>query len=123
MTQVLIVDDDLGTREGFSIALRACGHSVFTAASAAEGLELSERVRPDVALADLRLPDCDGLSVLSSLRRISPRTTVVVVTGFGTTRSAVSAIQLGAVDYLEKPVWVDQLVETVGGRLRPRSGL
>ena len=113
MASVLIVDDDLGVRETFSISLSAVGHDVSTAATGTEAVRLCARIRPDVAFVDVFLPDASGLDLLPAIRRASVCTTVVMMTGFATMRSAVHAMRCGAHDYLEKPVDIDDVVRIV----------
>ncbi|MGH9349175.1 MAG: response regulator [Vicinamibacterales bacterium] len=118
MALVLVVDDDLGTREVFTLALGDAGHHVRCAASAREAVTVARRLQPDLALVDLKLPDGDGIRVLRSIRQSSPHTIVVIITGFATTRAAVQAIQQGAADFLEKPIDVDTVLE-LASRARP----
>ena len=120
MGVVLLADDDQGTRETFGFALKRKGHVVHVAGSEREARLLARTFQPDVAAIDLRLGDSgDGLQVVKSLRHSSPQTQVVVITGFGTIRSAVTAMRLGAVDYLEKPVDIDELVQVVTTLVSP----
>jgi DNA-binding response OmpR family regulator len=113
MASIVVVDDDAAIRDTFSTCLEAAGHRVFTAATGQQGSAIGRREQPDVALVELRLPDISGADVLRSLRRASPHTAVVMVARVGSTRAAVDAIKLGAFDYLEKPIDVDQVTEIV----------
>ena len=114
MASVLIIDDDFGTRETCGRALRYLGFDVTTADSVASGIALAVRVQPDVAVVDICLPDGSGMEVVSSIQRACPSTSVVVMTGFATTRSVVDAMRLGVRDYLEKPVDIDDLAASIG---------
>jgi two-component system, response regulator YesN len=113
MPRVLVIDDDVGTLETFRIILKLERFEVDVAAAALEGVELLHSRSYDVVLADLRLPDSSGLDVLKDLRRTGCMTPFLLMTAFGTIRSAVKAIQLGACDYLEKPLTETDLVEAV----------
>jgi FixJ family two-component response regulator len=113
MPRVLLVDDDPGTLETWGALLRSSGFEVLSAESGRHGLELALTTDPHVILIDFRLPDMSGVEMLESLRVRQLRTAVVLVTGFGTIRSAVQAIRLGAVDYVEKPLVGDALIRTV----------
>ena len=112
MASVLVVDDDLSTREMFVSVLARAGHDARSAASAREASKFL-RWCPDVAFVDLRLPDKDGTNVLRSLRQASPATAIIMITGFGSVRSAVTAMRWGAMDYLEKPVDIDVVLRMV----------
>lgn len=112
MASVLVVDDDLATREMFVSVLARAGHDARSAASAREASKFL-RWCPDVAFVDLRLPDKDGTNVLRSLRQASPATAIVMITGFGSVRSAVTAMRWGAMDYLEKPLDIDFVLRMV----------
>lgn len=124
MARVLIVDDDPGTLEGFQGVLHDAGYDVTGADCAEQGLTAFRRTRPDVVLADLRLPDLSGLDLLRRVRRESGEVRFVVVTGFGSCASAVEAMRLGATDYVEKPLIGDDLIGTVQRALAgaPRLG-
>ena len=116
--RILVVDDEPNIRTTFSRALDLEGFSVATAADAATALTEAERFQPDLVLLDLRLPDHDGLWVLTELQKLPAPPPVVMMSGHGTLDSAVKATRLGALDFLEKPVQVDRLLLTVGNVLR-----
>jgi DNA-binding NtrC family response regulator len=105
---VLIIDDDAAFRFAMAKALRRGGYSVSEAGSGEEAVEvLSNSAPPDVALLDLKMKGIDGLEVL---RRCGPiPTSVIVLTGHGTVKTAVEAMRLGAFSFLEKPVDADVL--------------
>ena len=122
MALVLIVDDDLGTRETFRDVLRYQGHSVLMAESGAQALGVISEQKPDVVVVDLKLPDMTGLDVIRGLRFDGTAPACIVITGFGSIESAVRAMKLGAVDYLTKPVDEDDLVAAVDRVLVGRPG-
>jgi DNA-binding NtrC family response regulator len=105
---VLIIDDDAAFRFAMAKALRRGGYAVSEASSGEEAVEvLLNDEPPDVALLDLKMKGIDGLEVL---RRCGPiPTSVIVLTGHGTVKAAVEAMQLGAFSFLEKPVDADML--------------
>jgi YesN/AraC family two-component response regulator len=113
MPQILVVDDDLGTRQTFSVILRLEGWDVVAAATGRDALVLATDCRADVALLDVRLPDMTGVEVLRAFSTHSPATRCVMMTAFGSVSSAVEAMKLGACDYVEKPLTDLQLVELV----------
>jgi DNA-binding NtrC family response regulator len=105
---VLIIDDDAAFRFAIAKALRRSGYAVSEASSGEEAVEvLCNSSPPDVALLDLKMKGIGGLEVL---RRCQPApTSVIVLTGHGTVKAAVEAMQLGAFSFLEKPVDADML--------------
>jgi two-component system nitrogen regulation response regulator NtrX len=110
---VLVVDDEDRIREAWRLLLEAAGWRVLEAAAGSPALELLRKRPVDVLLLDLRLPDVDGLEVLERVVREQPETVVVVVSGHGTLPEAVRSIQLGAFDFLEKPVSPERLQVTL----------
>ena len=113
MSRVLVIDDDPATVMGFSGVLRHAGFDVVTAPTSHDGFVLAHRERLDLILSDLRLPDGSGVDLLRQLRAERIHVPFVIVTGFGTTGTAVEAGRLGAVDYVEKPLIGDELVGVV----------
>jgi DNA-binding NtrC family response regulator len=106
---VLVVDDEellarsctqILASEGYSVSSESCGQAA---------LEVVRRTRPDIVLADLRLPDVDGMWLLKEIRQLSPETLVIMITGYATVTSSVEAIQGGAYDYIPKPFTATQL--------------
>ena len=122
MPKVLLIDDDLGTLEGYGGILRHAGFDVVTAASGRRGLALARGQAFDLVLADLRLPDQSGLEMLRTLRRVNVDVPVVVVTGFGSESTAADAFRLGA-DYVEKPLIDRGLLSVVDRRWRRRASV
>jgi len=115
MAEILIVEDERAQREALAGYLRKTGHRVTTAASGTEALEGNSV--PDVVLLDLRLPDIHGLDLLKKLREKHPDAEIIVITAYGTVRTAVEAMKLGAFDYLTKPVDLDELLLIIGRAL------
>src|SRR5258708_13816321 len=110
---VLVVDDDSALIRTLADILRLHGYSPVTAGTATEGLRLAEHETPVLAVVDLRLPDMDGMELVSRLHDLSDFTEVVVLTGNATVESAVAALREHSVDYLLKPVKVEQLLHVV----------
>ena len=109
MISVLVVDDDRTIRETLADFFDTLGYATRTAATASEGRQLAAAHAPDVVLADLRLPDASGLTLLEALRADDPELGVIVLTGHADVATAVRAMQQGALDFLEKPVDLDAL--------------
>ena len=107
--QLVIIDDNAGSVEMLSAALRQTGVSIHTACDPAEGLELVRRVRPRLVVTDLVMPGLSGLDVLQQVMSFDPSIDVLLMTAHYTTETAVEAIRRGAADYLQKPVKIATL--------------
>lgn len=115
---ILVVDDDPGQRRILEEFLAAKGYSVRTAPDAESAIALIDERVPDLVLMDVRMPGMGGIRGLEEARRRSPVPAVILLTAYAEVRDAVEAMRLGAVDYLEKPVDLEELatvvVETIG---------
>ncbi|MBB6309312.1 ActR/PrrA/RegA family redox response regulator transcription factor [Xanthobacter tagetidis] len=107
---VLIVDDDRPFLQRLARAMEARGFAVATAETVAEGLARVEAGAPAYAVVDMRLGDGTGLDVISALKKHRPGARAIVLTGYGNIATAVTAVKLGAVDYLAKPADADDVV-------------
>jgi two-component system response regulator RegA len=107
---LLIVDDDKSLLLRLARAMEARGFIVSTAESVADGLLHLETASPAFAVVDMRLADGSGLDVISALKRRRPDARAIILTGYGNIATAVTAVKLGAVDYLAKPVDADDVV-------------
>ena len=108
MSHFLVVDDEPAICWSLREFLTDDGHEVSIAASAEEALRITNAVRPDVVVLDVRLPGMDGLTAIQHLRPHIGTAPIVVITAFGTLDTAVRAVQEGAFDYLTKPFDLDQ---------------
>jgi DNA-binding NtrC family response regulator len=111
--RLLVIDDDEPSCRLVAAIFRVEGFDVSSAHDGPDGLEAAATVHPDVILLDLRLPGLDGLSVLERLQRDSPAVPVIMLTGSRDIKDAVRAIQLGAFDYLTKPMEREEVVIVV----------
>jgi DNA-binding NtrC family response regulator len=119
MSQILVVDDEVGIRELLSEILREEGHQVRLAENAGAARVIRSRVRPDLVLLDIWMPDTDGISLLKEWATSGLLTMpVVMMSGHGTIDTAVEATRIGAVGFLEKPIALQKLLTTVGQALR-----
>jgi len=113
MSRILLIDDDAGVRETMERTLRAAGYAVQGAASGEDGLELARHGGFDVILSDMRMPGLSGLDILRRLRDARVDAAFIIMTGFGTVDTAVEAMKLGAVDFVQKPFFRDELLMRV----------
>ena len=118
--RILLVDDDRAFRISTAELLRQDGYEVATAAGGAEAGERMAEDRVDLLLLDVRMPRIGGLGVLEALRLRGERVPVLMISGFGTIQTAVEALQLGADDFLTKPVDPDLLSRKVAELLERR---
>ena len=123
---VLVVDDEPEVGTFFRHLLDGRGFEVTAAGSGLEAREALKSARFDVALVDLKLPDTDGLELLRLIKARQPACEVVIMTGYGTTKTAVRAMQLGAFDYIEKPFSdlgeIEDVVRRAAGAGRGEKG-
>ncbi len=110
MAKILVIEDEENIRFSVCKALSKRGHQVEEAGTLGGGLETAERLAFDLVLTDLHLPDGDGTAAVERLRGDGFDGAIVVMTAYGTIESAVHAMKLGADDYLQKPVSLDELV-------------
>ena len=117
--RVLIVDDDLDVLGANARFLRTVGHEVLVAESAATALARLAEHPVDVIVTDLRMPDGDGIAFARTARERRPLVPIVFFSGFARVPDVVDAMRLGAVDFLEKPVEPELLLEALERLLSP----
>ncbi|WP_442909818.1 ActR/PrrA/RegA family redox response regulator transcription factor [Hyphomicrobium sp.] len=110
---LIIVDDDRPFLQRLARAMELRGFEVRSAHSVAEGIELIRAQAPAFAVVDMRLEDGNGLDVIAELTRVRPDTRIIVLTGYGNIATAVSAVKLGAIDYLAKPADADDVTDAL----------
>jgi UDP-3-O-[3-hydroxymyristoyl] N-acetylglucosamine deacetylase len=120
---ILIVDDEPGILSTLGGILSDEGYSTLTTTSGEEALALYGEKRPDLVFLDIWLADRDGLETLQALREADPTAAVVMMSGHGTTSTAVKAIKMGAFDYLEKPLSYKRAVDAAAGALAWKRSL
>lgn len=125
MSQILVVDDEIGIRELLSEILADEGHTVQLAENATKAREARARGRPDLVLLDIWMPDADGLTLLKEWASAGLlNMPVVMMSGHATIDTAVEATRIGALDFLEKPIALQKLLATVKralGQVEPRE--
>jgi two-component system response regulator HydG len=113
MSRILVIDDDAGVRESMERMLQMAGYTVQSAATGEEGFDLARGGVFDVILSDMRMPGMSGLDVLRKLRDVRVDAAFIIMTGFGTVDSAVESMKLGALDFVQKPFFRDELLMRV----------
>jgi DNA-binding NtrC family response regulator len=107
--RLVVIDDEVNAAAALETLLREDGYEVSRAHDAKSGLALLETTDADVVLTDLRMPGMDGLELLARIKEIRPETMVILMTAYGTVKTAVRAMKMGAEDYLGKPIDVEEL--------------
>jgi two-component system nitrogen regulation response regulator NtrX len=116
--RVLIVDDEKGIREALKQVLEYEEIEVQTCASGHEALRVYPEFRPHLVFLDVKMEGMDGLETLKRVRELDPHAQVVMISGHGTIQTAVEATQLGAYDFLEKPLDTDRILLTLRNALQ-----
>lgn len=101
--KVLVIDDEIEVCTFFDFLLQEKGFDVHLATDGTQAQQVLEQYQINLALVDLKLPDTNGISLLTSIKEVQPDCEVIIMTGYSTVKSAVDAIKLGAYDYIEKP--------------------
>ncbi len=112
---VLIVDDDLSLYDNLRDILQDEGYEPFSSGTIAEGLKLARERRPEMVLLDLKLPDGQGTTLLTDLKRENPDCICIIMTAYADLDSAVVAVEKGAYHYLQKPIRPAELLRLLGG--------
>ena len=116
--RILVVDDEKGVREALRQLLEYEEYEVKTASSASDALKIYPELRPALVFLDVKMQGMDGLEVLRRVRELDPHALIVMISGHGSIQTAVEATQLGAFDFLEKPLDTDRVLLTVRNALR-----
>ena len=117
---VLVVDDDPGLRESFRVILED-EYEILDVPDGLQALELIRSCQVDLVLLDIRLPGMDGIEVLERIKALDGQVEVILVTAVKTVRTAVSAMKLGAFDYLTKPFEEDDVLSVIRRALEKRT--
>jgi len=121
MHKILVIDDDKSICESLSLYLSEEGFSVGVAYSAQEGSKKSQTEKWDVIILDILLSDADGLDVLSAIKERDPDTSVIMITAFHDMPTTVRAMKLGAVEYIHKPLEIDELQAAIDRVLKRKA--
>jgi two-component system response regulator PilR (NtrC family) len=121
MKKLLIVDDEKSMREFLAIVLRKEGYYVTAVADGESALRLLEQDIFDLVMTDMKMPGMDGLALLRSIKQLSPRTVVLMITAYASTENAVEAMRAGAYDYVTKPFQIDEVKLLINKALDHRN--
>ncbi len=110
---VLVVDDENLVRWSLRQKLESAGYQVLEADNAASAMAQFQEYMPDLVTLDIRLPDANGLKVLLDMKRQSPALPIIMITAYGAVDDAVKALQIGAYDFLEKPINFERLLHSI----------
>lgn len=111
--RILVVDDEENTRIALTRLLAREGYEVCTATDGSDALNLIRSQPVELIITDLNMPVMDGLAFLKELNREHPRSHVIMLTAYGEVESYLEALNLGAFEYLNKPVKLDELLKVI----------
>jgi DNA-binding response OmpR family regulator len=118
---ILVMEDEPNVAKGLQMVLKEEGYAVDLAMTGESALETFGKEEFDLLVADLRLPDVDGMEVIKTVKENRPETDVIVITGYSSVPSAVEAMKAGAVDYLPKPFTDEEFRRAVDQVLKERE--
>jgi DNA-binding NtrC family response regulator len=120
-SRILVIDDDENIRKVLQTILEDEGYIIDTAETAKIGIEKSQKGFYNLALIDVRLPDMEGIELLSKLRETKPKMRKIIVTGYPTLQNAVAAVNKGADAYVMKPFDVEKILQTIKEQLQTQA--
>ena len=116
--RILIIDDEETVRKSLAAVLEDKGYLVDTAENGKEAIQKSKAKIYNLALVDLRLPDMDGIELLTAMRDTTPKMVKIIITGYPSLENAVEAVNRGADGYMVKPYSMEKLLDTVKEHLQ-----
>ncbi len=123
LPNILVMEDQISVAKGLEMVLTEEGYTVDLAMTGRDALESFGKRAFDLLVADLRLPDINGMEVIRTVKERWPDTGVVVITGYPSVSSAVDAMKLGSFDYLPKPFTEDEIKTAVDGALKGKKSI
>ena len=118
---ILVMEDEPSVAQGLQMVLHDEGYNVDVAMSGGSALDTFDKKGFDLLVADLRLPDIDGMEVIRRVKQKKPDTGVIVITGYASVSSSVEAMKLGVYDYLPKPFTDEEFKQAVEGALEGKK--
>jgi len=107
--KILVVDDEESIREFFEIMLKREGYEVITAPNGREALGILKNRHVDLIISDIQMPEVSGMDLLAKVKESDSDMSVIMITAFGSTDTAIEAMKLGAYDYIQKPFKIDEV--------------
>lgn len=123
MKKLLIIDDEINTANLLSRFLTRNGFEVMTAATGSAATELLKNNEFTLVLCDFRLEDTDGREILKKIKQQYPNTGVIIITGYSDIKMAVELIKMGAYDYISKPLYPDEILNTINKAIETQNAL
>lgn len=113
LQSILVVDDEEEARFGLSKLLTDQNYNVFTAANGVEALEVIRNNAISIIITDIKMPKMDGLTFLREIKKNLPSAKVVIITGYGEVETYLEAMNLGAIEFLHKPIQFKDLIKVI----------
>jgi len=121
IARILIVDDDENIRIVLTAILEGEGYSAESSGTAKSAIEKTKRNFYNLALIDIRLPDMEGIELLTRIHETTPRMRKIIITGYPTLQNAMGAVNRGADAYILKPFDMEKVLETIKDQLRKQA--
>ncbi|MGE5681639.1 MAG: sigma-54-dependent transcriptional regulator [Bacillota bacterium] len=121
MDTILVIDDDEGVRETLNIGLKELKARILLAGNGRTGIEMLEHEHPDLVITDLKMPDLTGIDVLKKAKEFDDNMPVILITAFDDMFLTIKAMQMGAYDYIEKPLDMTRFIVTVRRALESKK--
>jgi len=119
-SNILIVDDEIGPRESLRMVLKP-NYNVYTVENGYAAIQMIQQVEMDVLTLDLKMPGMNGIETLKEIRMLSPDVMVIIITGYGTLKTAIEAIRYGVFDYIPKPFNVPEILSIIDKSIQRRK--
>lgn len=118
MTKILIVDDEKNLLDSLERLLQGEGIQILKASNGKEALKIVKKETPNVVVMDMQMPEMDGMTAFKEIKKVSPKQLVIMMTGSGTTDTAIEAMKIGAYDYVTKPFDIPKMQGVVQAAIR-----
>ena len=119
--RILVIDDDATVRRSLEVALKKNGYDVNVAENGQEAIKKSKAKLYNLALVDLRLPDMDGIELLTSMREAAPKMVKIIITGYPSQENTIEAVNRGADGYMVKPYTMEDLLRKIKEQLQKQQ--
>lgn len=119
--RILVIDDDATVRRSLEAVLKEDGYKVDVAGNGKEAIAKSKATLYNIALVDLRLPDMDGIELLTAMREAVPKMSKIIITGYPSLENAIEAVNRGADGYIVKPYTMEDLMRKIKEQLQKQQ--